>query len=559
MHNLTVGPPTRLILAFTVPLLIGNLFQQLYTFTDAAVVGRLLGLDALAAVGASGSLLFLLVGFSWGASAGLAIPVSRAFGAGDMAGVRRYTAAGAYASAGIAAVITGVGVVFARDLLTLLNTPAEIIDGSTAFLTVSFAGAVVTVAFNFLSATIRALGDSRTPLYFLIAASMLNAVLSVLLVGAFGWGVSGAAAATVFAQLASVVACLVLISRKMPTLHLTREDWAAGRRAMAETLRTGLPMGFQMSVIAVGALVLQFAVNGLGAVSVAAFTAAMRVDAIAVAPLNSFGIAMVTFTAQNRGARQWRRIRIGTFRTSMVAGGVAVALGLAMVLFAQQIVGLVIGDADGRVLDMARTYFLVNGGLYAALAALFVLRAVVQGMGMSTVPTIAGALELVARAAAGVFLVRSFGFVGVAWAAPLAWFAALLPVGIAWARQRRVLLDLERADDVAAVPEHALPEAGGLPQAAGPADDPAPRAARRRAAGARLVGTVRAGGRRRRPAAPRAPRPRGPRGGLTSRRTPPVILRRTPPGVLRRTPPGVLRRTPPVILRERSEAQDLPA
>jgi len=447
LHNLTTGPPTRLILAFTVPLLIGNLFQQLYTFTDAAVVGRLLGLDALAAVGASGGLLFLLVGFSWGASAGLAIPVSRAFGAGDLDGVRRYTAAGAYASAGIAAVITLVGVVFSRDLLMLLNTPPEILDDSTAFLVVSFAGAGVTVAFNFLSATIRALGDSRTLLYFLVAASVLNAVLSFVLVGVVHWGVAGAAAATVLAQLASVVACLVLIARRMPALHLRREDWAAGRHHLAEALRTGLPMGFQMSVIAVGALVLQFAVNGLGSLSVGAFTAAMRVDAIAVAPLNSFGIAMVTFVAQNRGARQWRRIRVATFRTAMLAGAVAVVLGLLLVVFSQQIVGLVIGDPDPRVLDMARTYFLVNGGLYAALSTLFVLRAVVQGMGMSTVPTIAGALELVARALAGLVLVRQLGFAGAAWAAPLAWFAALLPVGLAWARQRRVLMDLERGED----------------------------------------------------------------------------------------------------------------
>lgn len=466
MQNLTVGPPTRLILAFTVPLLIGNLFQQVYTFTDAAVVGRLLGLDALASVGASGSLLFLLVGFSWGASAGLAIPVSRAFGADDHAAVRRFTAAGVYASVGIAALITTIGVVFARDLLVLLNTPAEILDGATDFLVVSFAGAAVTVAFNFLSATIRALGDSRTPLYFLMAASVLNAGLSAFLVGVLHWGVAGAAAATVFAQLTSVIACLVLIQRKMPILHLRREDWAAGWRSMAEPLRTGLPMGFQMSVIAVGALVLQFAVNGLGALSVGAFTAAMRVDLITVAPLNSFGVAMVTFAAQNRGARQWRRIRVATFRTTMVACGIAVVLGLSMILFAEQLVGLVIGDPEPAVLEMARTYFLVSGGLYAALAVLFVLRNVVQGMGMSTVPTIAGALELVARSVAALVLVRHFGFVGVAWAAPLAWFAALLPVGIAWARQRRVLMDLEKGDDVAAAAAVPAPVAAPTPEAA---------------------------------------------------------------------------------------------
>ncbi|GAB2451481.1 MATE family efflux transporter [Xylanimonas ulmi] len=467
MQNLTVGPPTRLILAFTLPLLIGNVFQQVYTFTDAVVVGRMLGLDALAAVGASGSLVFLLVGFSWGASAGLAIPIARAFGAGDLAGVRRYTAAGAYVSAGIAAVITTVGVVFAHDLLRLLDTPPEIIDQAGVFLTVTFAGAGVTVAFNYLSAAIRALGDSRTPLYFLIASSLLNAGLVALLVGVAHWGVAGAAAATVLAQIASVVACLALIARRMPLLRLSRADWAAGRGSLREPLRMGLPMGFQMSVIAIGAVVLQFAVNGLGAVSVAAFTAAMRVDQLAVAPLNSFGVAMVTYTAQNRGARQWRRIRVGALRTSLVAVGVAVVLGVVLVTFAQPIVGLFVGPGQPEVLAMARTYFLVNGGLYAVLSLLFVLRNVVQGMGLSSVPTLAGALELVMRSAAALVLVRHFGFVGVAWAAPLAWAGALTPVAFAWSRQRRLLAEREREDATAHERLPAPPSPAAAPPATG--------------------------------------------------------------------------------------------
>ncbi len=446
MQNLTVGPPTRLILAFTVPLLVGNLFQQLYMFTDAAVVGRLLGLDALAAVGASGSLVFLLIGFSWGSAAGLAIPVARAFGAGDAQAVRRFVAAGAYLSAAIAVVITAVGVVFARDLLTLLNTPAEIIDQSAVYLAVTFAGAGITVAFNYVSAVIRALGDAKTPLYFLMASSVLNAILVALLVGVFHWGLAGAAFATILAQGAAVSACLVLVVRKMPALHLTREDWRAGRYALGEPMRTGLPMGFQMSVIAVGAIVLQVAVNGLGATAVGAFTAAARVDGLAVAPLNSFGIAMVTFVAQNRGARQWDRIRVATFRTCGVAVGVALVLGAVLVTFSQPIVGLFVGPDQPEVMAMARTYFLVNGGLYPVLALLFVLRNVVQGLGLSTVPTVAGALELVMRASAAILLVSHFGFVGVAWAAPLAWMGALAPVLVAWFRERRRLVVAARTE-----------------------------------------------------------------------------------------------------------------
>jgi putative MATE family efflux protein len=448
VQNLTVGPPTRLILTFTIPLLVGNVFQQVYTFTDAAVVGRLLGLDGLAAVGASGSLVFLLVGFSWGASAGLAIPVARAFGAGDLRAVRRHVAAGAWVSLAIAAVITTVGVVFAGALLRLLDTPPELLAGARTFLTVTFGGASATVAFNFLSATIRALGDSRTPLYFLMASCVLNAGLVVLLVGGARWGVGGAAAATILAQLCAVLACLTLVRRRMPVLQLTRQDWREGLRGVAEPLRTGLPMGFQMSVIAIGALVLQLAVNGLGAVTVAAFTASMRVDQLAVAPLNSFGVAMVTYVAQNRGARQWHRIRVGAFRASAVAAGTAVVLGAVLVAFAAPIVGLFVGPDQDEVLGMARTYFLVNGGLYPVLALLFVLRNIVQGMGMSSVPTIAGVLELVMRSAAAILLVRHLGFLGVALAAPLAWFGALAPVAIAWARQRRLLAEREQLDVV---------------------------------------------------------------------------------------------------------------
>ncbi len=471
MRNLTIGPPMRLILAFTLPLLIGNIFQQVYVFTDAAVVGRLLGLEALAAVGASGSLTFLLIGFSWGASAGLAIPVARAFGAGDMRGVRRYVAAGAYVSVGMAVLVTTLGVVFARDLLELLNTPPEIIDQSTTFLGVTFAGASVTVAFNFLSATIRALGDSKTPLYFLIAASVLNAALVVALVGGLGWGVGGAAGATILAQAVAVAACMLLVLRRMPALHLTREDWAAGLHAMREPLRTGLPMGFQMSVIAIGTLVLQVAVNGLGATAVGAFTAAMRVDQLAVAPLNSFGVAMVTFVAQNRGAREWLRIRVGTFRTSMVSAGVGLVLGVLLIAFSQPIVGLFVGPDEPEVMEMARTFFLVCGGLYPVLAWLFVLRSVVQGLGLSTVPTIAGVAELVMRAAAALLLVGHVGFLGVAWAAPLAWIGALIPVALSWFRQRRRLIERELADAAAQVERTdrvtAVVEAPSVPEPAG--------------------------------------------------------------------------------------------
>ncbi|MEA5118069.1 MAG: MATE family efflux transporter [Propionicimonas sp.] len=447
IKNLTVGPPTRLIVLFALPLLIGNVFQQLYAFTDAAVVGRMLGVDALASVGAAGSLQFLLLGFTFGASGGMAIPVARAFGAGDLSGMRRYVAAGVMIAGGIAVMVTMIGVFFARPLLQLLDTPHTLIGNSTAFLAITFSGAAVTMAYNFLAATIRALGDSRTPLIFLIIACVLNAGLVVLFIGAFHLGVGGAALATVVAQAVSVIACLVLIVKRMPALRLRRADFQLRDGEFAEVARMGLTMGFQMSVIAVGALVLQYAINGLGTEGVAAATAAMRVDQFATQPLASFGLAMATFVAQNRGAGQWLRIRTGVFRISLVTWGVALLLGVGVILGGTPLVRLFIGDGDDHVVALAHQYLMISGSLYVILASLFVLRNTIQGLGSTSVPTIAGAMELVLRAVAGLVLVAHFGFVGVCLAGPLAGLGGLAPVAIAWFRKRRELVDGRLTDD----------------------------------------------------------------------------------------------------------------
>ncbi len=454
--DLTLGSPLRVIVAFTLPLLIGNLFQQLYAFTDAAVVGQLLGVHALAAVGASGSLHFLLIGFTFGASAGLGIPIARAFGAGDLAAMRRHVAAGAMVSAGIALAITTIGELAARPMLRLLGTPAELLPAASTFLTVTFWGAGATMAFNFLAAVIRALGDSRTPLYFLIVSCVLNAGLVFVFIAVLGTGVGGAALATVIAQLIAVLACLVLIARKMPQLRLRRRDWQLRPGEFAESARSGLTMGFNLSVIAIGAVVLQSAINRLGSDAVAATTAAMRVDQLAVAPLASFGAAITTFVAQNRGALEWRRIRVGVFRTLVATWVVALALAGIIMLLGTPIVRLFVGAGEHAVVEMAHQYLVINCAFYPILASLFVLRNAIQGLGSTGVPTIAGFMELIFRGSAGLFLVAPLGFVGVALAAPLAWVGALLPVIVAWVAHRRQLLAREHG-------ELPLPVAAGSP------------------------------------------------------------------------------------------------
>lgn len=450
--NLTIGSPVRLIILFTLPLLVGNLFQQLYAVADAMVVGRLLGVDALAAVGASGSLQFLLFGFAMGASAGMGIPVARAFGSGDLSATRRAVAAGTLVAGGIALAITLIGTLGSTTLLTWLGTPAALMDEASTFLGMLFAGGTATVAFNFLSSMIRALGDSRTPLVFLIIASLLNVALVVVFIAVIPLGIGGAALATVLAQGISVVLCLVLIARRIPDLRLTRSDFRGVSRAdLGESLRLGSTMGFQMSVIAIGAAVLQFGINHLGTDAVAAFTAALRVDQVAVIPLASVGVALSTYVAQNRGAEQWWRIRHGVFRTSLLAVALSLALSVVIILFGTELVRLFVGSGEDRVVAMAHDYLIVNGSLYWVLALLFVWRYALQGMGATWVPTLAGVMELLARAAVGLLLIGPLGFVAVTLAAPLAWVGALLPVAVAWFLQRRWLARAEAEADAAAV------------------------------------------------------------------------------------------------------------
>ncbi|MDR2722338.1 MAG: MATE family efflux transporter, partial [Cellulomonadaceae bacterium] len=438
--------PTRKILAFAVPLLLGNIFQQMYAFTDATVVGRLIGVDALAAVGSAGTVLFLVIGFSWGSSAGLTIPVSRAFGAGNLPQMRRYVAAGLLASTVIGVILTAVGVLFSHNLLVALRTPPEIIDGATRYLVVTFIGASATVAFNYVSAALRAVGDAKTPLVFLIASTLVNAGLVVLLVGWLGFGLGGAAAATIVAQGAAVVACVIVIIKKVPALRITRADLRVTAREMGETLRPGLQMGLQTSMLAVGVLALQFAVNGLGATTVAAFTAAVRVEGLVMMPLLSFGIAQVTFTAQNRGAQQWHRIRLGVFRLTLVAVGFAGLLGVTMWLLARPIASLFVGVHAHEVLGLVQTYFALMAAAYMVQGVKFVLRNTLQGLGVSSIPSMAVTAETLLRVVAALLLVGPLGFTGAVLAAPLAWLAALVIVVPAWLVQRRKLITQERAD-----------------------------------------------------------------------------------------------------------------
>ncbi|MCT9819520.1 MATE family efflux transporter [Microbacterium sp. W1N] len=438
-RTLTTGSPWRVILAFSVPLLIGNVVQQLYQFADAVVVGRHLGVDALAAVGATGSMLFLLLGFVWGMTSGFAIPTAQAFGAGDHAAVRRSVATGTIITGAVTVLLTVAAPLISEPLLRLLQTPPELLAEATVFAQVSFLGSAAMLFFNYLAAIIRAIGDSRTPLIYLTISCALNVVLVLVMVGTLEWGVAGAALATVVAQAVSVVLCLDYVRRRVPVLHVHRDDWRIRRADVAEHLRLGLPMGFQASIIGIGTLAVQVALNTLGAEAVAAYTAASRVDGLAVALLGSLGLAASMYVAQNHGGGRPDRIRRGVVQAVWMSIAASILLGILLIVFGAWTVRLFVGDASPEVVDLAHLMLVINGLSYSALGVLYVLRGALQGLGHAMIPTVTGVVELIMRVGAAVVLAAAIGFAGVAWSNPLAWFGACAILIPAYLREHRRL------------------------------------------------------------------------------------------------------------------------
>ena len=362
--TLTSGNPAKLIFLFTIPLLIGNLFQQFYNMADTLIVGRTLGVEALAAVGCTGGLMFFILGFVIGFTAGLAIITAQRFGAGRKRAVRRSFAVCILLSAAATVLLTAVSVVFARPVLELLQTPPEILDAAHSYIIIIFWGIGAAMLFNLLSNVIRALGDSRTPLYFLVLACVLNIALDLALILRFGMGPAGAAVATVVSQLVSGLLCTIYVFRKFPMLRLTRADWNMSRRYLWAHIRLALPMGFQASIIAIGAILVQFALNRLGAQAVAAFSAAQKIDMVATLPMMSFGIAMATYVAQNYGARNPLRIRQGVLQCSLMSVGFSIAVAVVNIIWGPELIRLFVGTGEREVVRLAQTYLNINASMY---------------------------------------------------------------------------------------------------------------------------------------------------------------------------------------------------
>lgn len=426
MRDLTQGSPAKQILFFTIPLVIGNLFQQLYNFSDTLIVGQTLGVKALAAVGATGSIMFLILGFVQGFTAGLSIITAQRYGARDIAGVRKSMASTLLVSGITTVVVTITSLVIVYPLLKLMQTPAEILNQAFVFIAIILAGIFATMGYNVTANALRAVGDSRSPLIYLIIGMVANIILELWFILGLKLGVGGAALATVLAQLISTVFSFWHIYKYSPLLQVSRSDLKWDSKDIRIHLHAGLPMGFQSSIIAIGALVLQGALNTLGTDAVAATTAAQRIDQVATLPLMSFGITMATFAAQNYGAKQFDRILVGVKQALFMSMGFGLFMGIIEILFGDLAVMLFVGSGQHEVLNLAQQYFWANGAFYYILSALFIIRYVLQGLNDAKTPTYAGIAELVMRTVAAVVLVGPFGFFGASLANVLAWAGSLV-------------------------------------------------------------------------------------------------------------------------------------
>lgn len=438
--DMTTGNPVKLILTFSIPLLIGNIFQQFYSMADTIIVGRFLGVNALAAVGSTGAMAFLVNGFVNGLTSGFSVLISQRFGANDEEGVKRAYASSLVLSAIMTIIVTIVSVASAKPLLELMNTPADIMDDSLAYIIVIYAGNIAIIFYNMFASILRALGDSKTPLYFLIIASILNIILDIVFIVNFSMGVSGAAYATIISQSVSAILCVIYIIKRFPILRLKKSHWKIRKNYVKRQLRIGIPMALQFSITAAGAMVLQGALNNFGSKIIASYTAASKVQQLVMQPAITFGVAMATYSGQNLGAGRIDRIKEGVKKCTIISIIVSIISTIVVVLLGGAFTKLFMDGNDLEVIKYARHYLNTVSIFYIPLGLIFIYRNTLQGIGESFVPMMAGVAEMVARTVVAFTLPNLIGFTGIALADPAAWFAAAIPLGITYFKRINVIL-----------------------------------------------------------------------------------------------------------------------
>ena len=428
--DLTVGKPLFQILRFALPLVLGTLFQQLYSFADTVIVGRCLGTDALGAVGTTYSLNFLILGFVQGACVGFGIPVAETFGAKDQGGLRKYLFNGALLCVVLSVVFTLFTTLMAGPLLQLIHTPEELYADAVLYIRIIFLGIPATVLYNYASSVLRAMGDSQHPFYFLLAASVLNIGLDYLLIVSMGMGVDGAALATVLSQLLSGGLCAFWFftrTAKQEELTFRSQSSLLSAGHCKRLAYIGFPMGFEYSVSAIGAVIMQDAINLLGSTAVAAQTAGEKIRQMFTLPMESVGMAMATYVGQNHGAHRTDRIKQGIQDGCTIQLTYCVAAWVVIFFVKPYAVGLVLGDADPAVTAGAIQYLAIMSLLFCFHGLLMIFRNTLQGLGYSVQAIISGVGELIGRSLGGLLAVKTgLGYVGICLSNPFAWGLAML-------------------------------------------------------------------------------------------------------------------------------------
>lgn len=439
IKNLTKGNPAKVILLFSFPIILGNIFQQIYSVVDTIIVGKFVNYQALAGVGITNGMTFLVFGFVIGITSGCGIRIAQFFGAGDYVKMRRSIATCYLICIALIMFLTIVALACIEPMLRVINTPENIYGYAHDYMFYTFLGLFSQVGYNLISSILRALGDSKTPLYFLIFASGLNIILDILFVKNFGWGVPGAAWATILSQLISATLCFVYVHYRYPQLRLTKTDFKTSWSFIWEHLRIGLPMAFQFSITAAGIIIFFAALNSFPTTYIAGFTSASKIQNLGMLIPISFGVAIATYVGQNYGAGNILRMRRGVLYTIIMTLIVCLAVSLLMILFARPLTSLFLdGKATGNseeIFYASCHYLYISATFFPFLFLIFVFRNALQGVGKTFWPLMAGVLELVIRTIASFTLPSIFGYNGIVMVDVLAWIGASILLLIAYILQ----------------------------------------------------------------------------------------------------------------------------
>ena len=424
IKDMTTGSPAKLILGFAIPMLMGLLFQQFYSMVDTIIVGKFLGVDALASVGSTAAINFMINGFVIGVCTGFSIPVAQRFGAQDYKDMRRFVANAGWLASFFAVVMTVIVCLMTRQILVWMQTPDNIIDGAYSYIFFVFAGIPATYLYNTLAGIIRALGDSRTPVYFLILSSLLNIVLDLFFIVQIGTGTAGAAYATVIAQAVSGILCLIYMKKKFDILKMHREETRISTYHLYRLCMMGIPMGLQYSITAIGSVVIQTAINSLGSIAVASVTAGQKIGMFFCCPYDALGSTMATYGGQNVGAKKLDRLSGGLKAAGILGIGYSILAFVVLWLCGNQLAMFFVESAQAEVIANVRLFLVCNSAFYIPLAFVNIVRFLIQGMGYSKFAILAGVFEMAARTLVGFVFVPMFGYPAACFASPVAWIFA---------------------------------------------------------------------------------------------------------------------------------------